>query len=181
MRPEGAAIFTVSPAIIFKTPGAAGNRQIAFRQLQQPVLSAVEAGKVLTDDLLSSVAFGAARTGVPVHDAAARIQHIDRVVLHPFHQHTKGLLTFKLFMLHPALFGTVARHFRIADQPALIIPDGINDHVRPEGRAIFAVAPALGLIASAIKRDRQPLLRRSLQPVLFTVKTAKILANNFSR
>ena len=170
VRPERAAVFAVAPALIFETTGAIGRLQIFLRNKRFTILGAIEAGEVLADNLFGDITFSALRPGVPVYDQPVVIQHINGVVGHALHQQAETRLLFTLFALLRLLFGAVARNLGEADQLAVGVANGIDNHMRPECAAIFTVAPAFGFEAAGARGSIQTALRHALLPIAFAVK-----------
>ena len=181
VRPEGAAVFAVTPAFIFEAAVRQRNRQVGVRRAQQTLLRAVEYREMLPDDFLGKVAFGALRPGVPVHHAALQIQHIDGVVGHAFHQQAEALLLLALRAQHRLLFGAVARNLGVADQLAAVVAHRVNDDVRPEGAAVFAVAPALIFETAGAIRRLQVFFRDMRLTILGAVEAGEVLADDLFR
>lgn len=79
------------------------------------------------------------------------------------------------------LFGAVAGNFGKANQRAVFRAHSINNHMRPEGAAVFAVAPAFHFITPGAAGGFQPMLREAFSAVLFAVKQREVFPDNFFR
>ena len=95
------------------------------------------------DDFGFRIALDALRAGVPVGDAAFRVQHVDGVVRDALHQHAELLFAQAQRLIGRLAFADVARDLGEAEQAALVVDDGIDDHMRHEAGAVLAHAPAL--------------------------------------
>ena len=71
------------------------------------------------------------------------------------------------------LLGAVAGDLGKAHEPAAVA-DRVDDHVRPEARAVLAQAPALGLKAAGLPRRREPPPGQARRPVLGGVEAGEV-------
>ena len=179
MRPEGAAIFAVAPALIFKAAGAISGLQVLLRDTVQAILGAVEAGKMLADNLFRHIAFGALCPGIPVHHVAVMIEHIDSVIGNALHQQAEAHLLLPLFALLLLLLSTVAGYTGVSHQQTGIIAYRVDRLVCPESTAIFAIAPAFAFMVSGSRSHIQPTLRQAPAAIFFAIQQGKAAANHF--
>ena len=79
------------------------------------------------------------------------------------------------------LVGDVAGDLGKADQLSAVVPDGINNHMGPEMRAVFANAPAFFFKFAMSNCCVETFLRIIIFAVFWPVEFGKMLANNFFR
>src|SRR5438105_1989399 len=77
-----------------------------------------------------------------------------------------------------ALLGEVAGHLGEARQRTRLVVNGIDDDARPEPAAIFAYAPALGLVGAALRRRGDRLVRNAGPSILVRVELREVLAED---
>jgi len=77
-----------------------------------------------------------------------------------------------------ATFGNVARDFRVPEQYTVLVSNGIEHDACPEGRAVLANAPALGLVLSLAGCNVERPRRQIGRAVLLGEKAAKVLPDD---
>ena len=82
---------TRQPSVSY-LPLVARRLQRARRNLERTILIGIEPRKMLPDHLLAGVALDALGAGIPVHDVARGIEHVDRVVGHALDQQAEAPL-----------------------------------------------------------------------------------------
>src|SRR5438132_12462866 len=98
---------------------------------------------MLADDLRRRITLQPLRAGIPVHDDAAWIEHVEGAVLHGFDQEAELALAFVERVLRLSSLGNVAGDLGEADGATSRISDRLDDRGRPEPAAILADAPSL--------------------------------------
>src|SRR4051812_44308703 len=98
---------------------------------------------MLADDVLGLVALDALGPCVPGGDMPLRVEQEDGVIADSFNQQPKALLALAQGFLGLLSPGQVTGDFRKATKPALLVPQGRDDNVGPEPRAVLADTPAL--------------------------------------
>nr|WP_062610957.1 hypothetical protein [Caballeronia calidae] len=121
------------------------------------------------------VALGTLRTRTPVRHDATWVEHVDRVIGDSFDQQTEAALGIARLLMQRARLCQVARDLREAEQLAVVLMNGIDDHVRPETRAVLAHAPAFRFVLALRKRDGETARGRARLPAFRRVKTLKCL------
>ena len=81
--------------------------------------------------------------------------------------------------LRLALLGLVAGNLGEADQLAVVVLDGVDDHARPEARAVLANPPALGFVAARLPGRLERVRGHAGVEVLGGVEAAEMLADDF--
>ena len=109
VRPEPLAALAYTLALFFIAALGGGPLQGLFRPSALPVLRRVEQGEMPSEDLRSGPALEPLGPGVPTGDSALRIEHEDRVVLHPFDQQAKPLLALTQCLLGPLFLSPLGR------------------------------------------------------------------------
>ncbi len=77
-----------------------------------------------------------------------------------------------------APFGDVAGDLRVAEQPSLQVPDGVDQYAGPEHRAVLAHPPSLSLELSVCGRLIQRLHRPPRRPVGVGVEPGEVQADD---
>src|SRR5438105_9298927 len=98
---------------------------------------------MLADDFRRRISLQPLRSRIPVHDNAARIEHVDGAILHGFDQEAESALAFVERTLRLLSLGNVAGDLGEADSATSRITDRLHDRGCPEPAAILAEAPAL--------------------------------------
>src|SRR2546421_9367250 len=100
-------------------------------------------------------------------------------------RHSIGELTNRLHLLRLTellVDGAALRHVACdlskPDQDTGTVVDGVDDHIRPERRAVLAYAPTLRLESSVPSGDRQCAVRQPVFLILRGVEPGKMLTNN---
>src|SRR5438132_9638335 len=88
------------------------------------------------------------------------------------------LLSLTELLVDSTALGHVARDLSKPDQDAGIVVDGVDDHIRPEPRAVLAYAPTLRLESSVPNGNRQCAVWQPVFLILRCVNTGKMLTNN---
>ena len=101
---------------------------------------------MLSDDFVGGIALEALCASIPICDDPARIEHVNRVVKHPFNEDSEPPLGFDNGLLCLHVFSDVARNLGEPDQRPLVVADRLYDGVGPEAGAILSDAPALSLM-----------------------------------
>src|SRR6201987_220058 len=86
--PEAAAILADTPSLGFVVPRSCSCLQDSSRQTGCSVFLSVKLRKMLPDNLIGRITLQALCTGIPVSDAPAGIEHIDRIVDDTFNQNS---------------------------------------------------------------------------------------------
>src|SRR6185503_19952816 len=81
-------------------------------------------------------------------------------------------------LLGLAPLGEIARYLGIAEDLATIAAHGVDHHIRPEARAAFAHAPALGLITPVAPGRFQHALGHAGSTVFWRVEDREMLADD---
>src|SRR5262249_37641180 len=117
-RPEPAAVLAHAPAFRLVMPFARCGFEHARRQAGHPVFPDVEFRAMLSDDFVRGVALQPPGAGIPVLNDPARIEHVDRALLHRLAQEAEPALALVERLLRFALLGHVAGDLGEADRPA---------------------------------------------------------------
>src|SRR4029078_6031068 len=81
--PESGSILPNAPTLRFVFSSTRRGFKNLVRNAVVPILLGVKAGKVLADDFFALITLDALRSGIPVHNGACGIEHINRVVGDP--------------------------------------------------------------------------------------------------
>jgi hypothetical protein len=117
-RPEPAAVFAHVPAFRLVMPVTRRGFENACGQAGHAIIPRVKFGEVLSDDFRRRITLQAFRAGVPIHDDATRIEHVDGGILHRLDQQVKPALALVKRLLRLAPLGHVAGDFGKADSTA---------------------------------------------------------------
>src|SRR5579871_1817543 len=98
-----------------------------------------------------------------------------------FEQHARVLLAFAQSCLDAFAFRRVARDFGKAEQCSLQVADCCYDDVSPETRSIFPDSPSLVFGAARFGGESQFLLGLAGCNFLGTIKTGKVMSDDFRR
>ena len=99
VRPELRAVLADAPALVLEPAVARRALQLALALAGADLLVVVELREVVADDLARLVALDPLGAGVPGHDAAARVEHEDRVVLDRLDQQAEARLALAQLVL----------------------------------------------------------------------------------
>src|SRR3954470_4116553 len=139
-RPEPLAILAHAPPFILGAADATRARELVPRLAGLDVRLDEKAGEMLADDLFPAVALDSLGAGVPARHDAFRVEHVDRVVHHAFHQEAEALLGLPQGLLVELALGNVARDLGKAQQLAGIVAQRCDHYARPKARAVLAHA-----------------------------------------
>ncbi len=145
------------------------------------VFRRVKSGEMPAQDFAALVTGDPARAAVPAGDDAHRIEHVDGIVLHAFHEQAEALFALAQdFFVLPAL-GQVAGDLGEGQEPAIVVLEGGNHHVGPEAGTVLAHAPAFVFEAACFGRHIELVLRPAFRDVGFDVELREVLADDFVR
>src|SRR5262249_34289554 len=154
-RPEPAAVLADAPAFCLVMAVARRAFENARGQARHAFFSRVEFGKVLSDDFRRGISLQPFRTGIPVYDDTARIEHVDRAILHRLDQQAEPALALVQRLLGFALLGHVTGDLGKANGAAAGIAYWLDNGGGPEPAAVLADAPALLLGPAVASSERQ--------------------------
>jgi hypothetical protein len=63
--------------------------QIALRPVSSNILGCIKTGEVFPDNFVCRVSFNLLCTGIPCHDVAGRVEHVDGVFFDAIHQNVE--------------------------------------------------------------------------------------------
>src|SRR6185312_9344127 len=114
-RPEAMTVLADSPPLHLDSAGTRRRLERLARHAPLPILLGVEEREMPADDLFRAIALDPLGAGVPARDEAARVDHEDGVVRHPFDEQSEAALGFMhtsggLLDLAGALFDTLLQH-----------------------------------------------------------------------
>src|SRR4029450_12692502 len=109
---------------------------------------------MLADDLLSGIAFHPPGTSIPVDNDAARVEHVNGIILYGLDQQPKPPFAFVKRLLRLPSFGNVAGDFGKADSTAVRHAHRPYHNRCPEAAAVPANAPSLVFGAASSSRPR---------------------------
>ena len=181
VRPEPRAVLAHAPAFLLETSLPLGRVEGAGGFAGGAIFLRVETREMLADDLLRPVALDAFRAGIPAHDLAVGIEHVDRVVDHALDEQPQLFLAVvQLGFRLPAL-AEIARDLGVADQRAGRAADRVDDDMGPEAAAVLAHAPALGLELAGLARRRQRTGGKAGRAILRRIELREMPADDLWR
>ncbi len=160
MGPEPAPVLADAPALLLEPALGRGDAERLLGQSHSPILFRIKTREVAADDLGGGIALGALGAGVPARHPSLGVEPVDGVVGDALHQQPELLLALAQGLVGPPAFGDVAGDLGEADQPPLLVADGVDDHVGPEPNAVLADPPALLLEPALGFGDAERLLGR---------------------
>ncbi len=140
--PEAAAVLAHAPAFALVASLFGGDRQCPRRGAGRAVLLRIELREMPADDLVGGVALDTLAAEVPIRDVALRVDHVDRVIDDPLHQHAKRLLAFGERRLALLLLGRVADRGGEPLDGALRPPHRLDDQQCLKPAAVLEGEPA---------------------------------------
>ncbi len=175
---EARAVLAQPPRLGLEATLAFGNGKAARRLSAHAILLGVEAREMLADDLGRLIALDALGAAVPVADDARGIEHVDRVVGDAFHQPPEKLLAAPQLFFRLAPLGKVPRDLGKADQPAVVVTNGVDDDERPEPCAVLAQPPAVGFELALASRGGERTLREACRTIGRLVEGLEVAADD---
>ena len=92
--PEPALVLANPPSLSFEFARLGGNGQSLCGDFRLSILLGVEGREMTAEDFLALVSLGPLRSGIPVDDVPAQIEHKDRVIRYAFDQQPEAPLGF---------------------------------------------------------------------------------------
>jgi hypothetical protein len=179
-RPEAAAVFAHAPAFAFEMALARGRLQHPRRHADGAVFRRVETREMLADDFVGGIAFEPLSARIPTHDHAARVEHVDGVILDRLDQQAKPALAVVERFLRLAPFGDIPGDNRKAHGAAVSGAHRLRQRGGPKSRSILAGTPSLMLGAAGKPRPRQELPGNIRSPILDPEEKGKVLTDDFA-
>src|ERR1700735_151249 len=101
-RQKSGAIFPHAHALFFMPAARSGHPEYFLRPTPLDIFGRKEAGKVLTNNLVGSVALNSFSTGIPTDNLASRIHHKDCVILDSIEKQSISFFAFPESLLSKA-------------------------------------------------------------------------------
>ena len=153
--PEARAILARAPSLLLETPFPRGDGELAVGSLPLIPIRYQHAREMHSNHFPGVVAMDVLGARIPGGYRTVRIEHVDGVVAHAFHQRAESRFVVAQALFVPASLGEITRHLRVARQAAVGSVKRRDDHIGPEARPILAHSPAFVLEASITSRDHQ--------------------------
>jgi len=179
VRPETGAVLTHTPALAFHPADGRGQAEVLLWLSVFAVFLRVKAGEMLTYNFVERVALDPLGPGIPAGDMAGGIKHVDGVIRHALNQDLElGLVVAQDFLRCSSL-GQVARYFGKPDEFAGVVPDRVNQYMRPEPRSIFADSPSFTFKPAVLHGTFERQAGYICGPIFVRVKPAEVRSNDF--
>ncbi len=134
---------------------------------------------MLSNNLLGQISLDTLCAGVPAGNPSFRIHHVDCIVCHALHEEAELLFGLSQFLFGCLALGEITRDLGEADQFSIAVSNRVDNHMRPEPRAIHANTPVLALEPLPFSRGFKRLGGKPQFPVLRHKEFGKVLTDNF--
>src|ERR1700751_3179249 len=141
--PEFRSVLTDAPTLGFEPSLFCSFSQRMLGDSQLKVARCVELAEMLSDDFIRRVTLDALSSRIPCRDVSLRSELKDRVIDNRFDQLAVASFASEQIFVCLLSFGDVASDFGKANQLAVFVTDGVEDHKRPKATPVLAHAPPL--------------------------------------